>query len=164
MATNTPRWILRKPAGTDLVNVVTDLGDNFDKIDKAPRGEISYGVLAVNQTPITAEVDVNNCTLAAYTTQTGQKLKITFTAMVSSSVAGDVAVVALKEDGVTIREFLMDLRLAGNTYTGMMAHRFLEDAGAAHVYKLTLRRVVGTGNLTAYANNTSILLEDIGAT
>ena len=33
MATNTPNYQLRKPAGSDLVNVVTDIGDNMDDID-----------------------------------------------------------------------------------------------------------------------------------
>lgn len=33
MATFTSRLLLRKPAGGDNVNVVTDLNDNFDKID-----------------------------------------------------------------------------------------------------------------------------------
>lgn len=33
MATNTANFNLRKPAGTDLVNVTTDISDNFEKID-----------------------------------------------------------------------------------------------------------------------------------
>jgi lysophospholipase L1-like esterase len=33
MATNTPNYALRKPAATDLVNVKTDLSDNWDKVD-----------------------------------------------------------------------------------------------------------------------------------
>lgn len=33
MATTTPNLSLRKPAGADNVNVVTDIGDNMDKLD-----------------------------------------------------------------------------------------------------------------------------------
>jgi hypothetical protein len=35
LATNTPNINLRKPEGSDLVNVTTDLAENFDKIDEA---------------------------------------------------------------------------------------------------------------------------------
>jgi hypothetical protein len=35
MATNTPKLGLRKPATTDLVNVLTDLANNFDILDNA---------------------------------------------------------------------------------------------------------------------------------
>jgi hypothetical protein len=35
MATSTTKLALRKPATVDDVNVITDLGDNFDKIDDA---------------------------------------------------------------------------------------------------------------------------------
>ena len=35
MATNTPVYQLRKPAGTDLVNVTSDISDNMDKIEAA---------------------------------------------------------------------------------------------------------------------------------
>lgn len=35
MASTSPKLLLRKPAGTDTVNVVSDLSDNFDKIDLA---------------------------------------------------------------------------------------------------------------------------------
>lgn len=35
MATNTPVFQLRKPAITDLVAVITDIGDNMDKIEAA---------------------------------------------------------------------------------------------------------------------------------
>lgn len=35
MATSTPNLALRKPEGTDLVNVLADVSDNMDKIDAA---------------------------------------------------------------------------------------------------------------------------------
>lgn len=35
MATTTPRLVLRKPATSDIVNVVSDINDNMDKIDAA---------------------------------------------------------------------------------------------------------------------------------
>lgn len=40
MATNTPKLGLRKPEVSDLVDVVADLGDNYDKIDAAVGFEI----------------------------------------------------------------------------------------------------------------------------
>ena len=53
MASNTPFLVLRKPDGVDLVNYLTDLDDNYDKIDA--------GVLAVAKPP--------RCRVSRITTQ-----------------------------------------------------------------------------------------------
>lgn len=37
MSSNTPNLNLLKPAGNDLVNVITQISDNYDKIDAAPK-------------------------------------------------------------------------------------------------------------------------------
>ena len=42
MASNTPNLVLRKPDPSDLVNVLTDLGNNFDKLDAVHNVWTSY--------------------------------------------------------------------------------------------------------------------------
>lgn len=55
MATLTPRLALRKPAGTDLVNVVTDLDNNYDIIDNAARVTTAQTFVARQDITLTAD-------------------------------------------------------------------------------------------------------------
>lgn len=72
MATSTTKWSLRKPAGTDNVNVVTDIADNMQKIDDGAVAlqttidghTTSIGTLTAKDTSLQNELDASQVDIA----------------------------------------------------------------------------------------------------
>lgn len=81
MATTTPRKGLRKPSGTDLVNVTTDISANMDILDRQPLSPVLHKIRAsVNHSlSVIAWTDMDNTldlTFAAGRVQVGDWVEI----------------------------------------------------------------------------------------
>lgn len=165
MATTTPQLVLRKPAGTDLINVTTDISDNMDKIDAASRKVLGYAQAIVNQTGITAEVDLTSLSVAV-TVGTGRRIRIRgHVANLTSTVANDTFALGIKEGATQFTDSIVTIPV-GNQGMFIISEVILTPTSGSHTYKLTGIRANGTGSVTlnlASGRPAFILVEDIGA-
>ena len=168
MATNTPNLVLRKPEGTDLVNVLTDLSDNFDKIDKVGRGEVAYvdtQVVSATLNNVTL-TDVAGMVTASFNVKIGRKYKVTLSILVHSTVAADrIEITTVRDAATTIQDAITGIGVANEIYSLVSIARFVAAADVATTIKIQARRRAGTGVCTIQAAATYpalILVEDIG--
>lgn len=165
MATTTSKAALRKPDGTDLVNVVSDISANMDRIDKFSDGELNFKQVVANQTGITTVVDITGLVTDALTIVANQLIKIEFDFLISSSVGGDTVQVNIQEGATVLKSVSRALSASVGVTESISAFLRLAPTAAAHTYKLTIQRSTGTGSLTLQASATfpgQLLVTDLG--
>lgn len=159
MATLTTRLQLRKPDGVDLVNVLTDLAQNYDKIDNLlPGGEVAYAEKTSPSTATGADVTIVSVTWTAPTG--GRRYLVTAKVYMNSTVATDTVIATIYEGATSLQAGVQD----GGFKTLQFSRRFQFTAGA-HTLDLKFHRNTGTGTFTDNAATTwpsFLLVEDIG--
>lgn len=165
MATTTPRLGLRKPAGTDLINVTTDISDNMDKIDQFNAGgQLGYQSKANFQgfTSGQGETDISGMAVTI-NVPAGRRIKISVTSVMKSPTIGAVGVTYLKEGATYLGAINLPINNANIDFTGSTFIVVTPVAGS-HTYKLTGGITGGAGSIggtSAYPMQ--ILVEDIGS-
>lgn len=162
MATTTPVMGLRKPVGTDNVNVVTDIGDNMDKIDALPQGKIGYAQVSANQTGITASVDLTGLSVTV-TVAAGRRIRITGQVPANNVIASVSNVLYIYEGATLVQQCWMLQSPTPSTEQTMTVCAILTPSAGSHTYKLKLTNTSGTTTMLASASSLAyILVEDIG--
>lgn len=153
MATTTAKLGLRKPDGTDLVNVLTDLDANLDIIEKMSRGELAYSSGTVTSAPFTAATDLFS--VGPVTLIAAQRVLVIAELHVQTTVAGDTVTVDLREGATVLQTVFVDLRNANFPYHVLICKRALLGAGN-WTPKITAARNTGTGNITMVASANTV--------
>lgn len=150
---------------TDTDRFLTYDGATWNLPKNVAGGTLGYAQVTANQgPPITTEVDLTGLAVTV-TVAAGRRIKITGYIGGASSVSDDVLQLAVKEGATQLNRANKGVR-GGNTEHWSVIWSGTPTAGA-HTYKLTLARVVGTGNVNMSAGATEpafILVEDIGGT
>jgi hypothetical protein len=131
-------------------------------LEKLAGGWIGYVEVTANQTGITTEVDMTGVTVSV-TAGPSRRIKVTVSAYISSSVAGDMATIKIKEGGTTLQE--RAVTTSSTNICEVTAIVVLTPSTGAHTYKGTIARSLGTGTLVnnaAATLPTFVLVEDIG--
>lgn len=164
MATTTPQLLLRKPAGSDLVDETADLSDNMDKIDAASQKVLGYSQVIAPQVGIAAvHVDLVGLSVGPVTVGTTRRLKITGSVVAQQQVASALVGLFLYQDGLLVQE-AYDSPGAGTGYVHPLLIAVLTPAAGAHTYKLAMSTQLHTVNSDPTATRPAfILVEDIGA-
>ncbi len=163
MASSTPRFGLRKPAGTDFVSVLTDISENMDKID-AIQDTVGNGVnwSLADLNGITAETQVPDMAITV-TTFAGRRYVLTFSHNMETSDGQTKGLIRIKEGGTTLR--------AGNFHPAkpdetevVHLEALITPTAGVHTYNVTVARVSGTGTISMKAINLGslMILKDVG--
>jgi hypothetical protein len=161
MATNTPRYQLKKPAGTDPF-LTADFQTNYDKIDAAiPKGTLGYAA-SVSSGDITAN-NVNFALLArvdVIVPSGARKVMIVCAANAADATDG-LVVHSLRRDGVEIVLFNTNAKTGANTNNGLAngsspcrVHIDAPTAGA-HRYEWYFRASVAVAGADATVRQTT---------
>jgi hypothetical protein len=144
---------------------VTDLRSSFPAAS-GPGGTLAGGNLQViaDQGTFTALTDLTGLA-ATVMVGAGRRIRITAFASAASTVANDSCGLQIREGATTLQEAQFFLGTTATGVIGQTASVVLQPAMGSHTYKVSMRRVVGTGNITMKANAAMvayILVEDIG--
>lgn len=124
---------------------------------------IGYAQITANQTGITTITDITSLTVT-FTAVAGRRYRISASAFLLSTVAGDVSSLVIADGaGTQLNSSQIDLRITDNI-RGHISHVVVPGAGSK-TYKLRASRVSGSGNITVSAGASYpayILVEDIG--
>lgn len=134
------------------------------QVNDISQGTLGYAQAVANQTTITTVVDVTSCTTTV-TVVAGRRVRITGELIAGSTVGTDIGRMSIKE-GATLLQFCdAPLSIGGGSGNKFIANVILQPSAAAHTYKLTMERTVGTGSITVVAGATFpayIHVEDVG--
>ena len=168
MATLTPRFLLRKPAAGDNVNVTTDIANTMDTIDLAMPRLLSRTTYtgANNQLHGPAEVRVTGLVTPALTLPANRRLRMECKALL---VNNDVSNYRRFLGHVRINngaiDRWVDVTLNGNESRLCSSFVYYEPAAGVHTFDATISENGGT---TAVAINTGVIAQflvwDIGST
>lgn len=125
------------------------------------RGSLGYAERTTDQTGITAETDLTSLTVTA-TVLSGERIRISAEMFIASTVNNDVASLKIKEGATVLSQGAFVVPTGG-----FRCHvsAIITPTAAAHTYKLSLARSVGTGNISMNAGAGYpgyILVEGIG--
>lgn len=152
-------------ASTPQVNQRLQIRDSALRA-RAPRGQLGYAQVVADQSGITAEIDLTSLTTTV-NIAAGRRIRIVGAGKFASTIAGDRFVVSIKEATTYLRDGVYDNESRGNnTVLSFEGSVILTPSAGTHTYKLTARRISGTGSGTLGAASTApayILVEDIGA-
>lgn len=155
------------PVVNHVVSILEQGSDRLvlgPSLDGTTLGTVGYAERTTDQMSITALTDLTGLTYT-FTAQGGRRYRITGTCEVSSSVAGDFALLNVSDgSGTQIKRAMSSAIPSGRTLTVTVIATHAPAAGSV-TYKLRLGRDSGSGSLTmsAQSNNpASILVEDIG--
>lgn len=130
---------------------------------KLAGGWLGYVLIDTPQGAVTSEVDVTSATLTV-TVPAARLLRISFSANVNSDVAGDTALVNIKEGATTLGGGLSAGLLTNAT--GIYAEALVSaPSTGSHTYKATIQRATGTGSMTLGGSATRpmvFVVEDVG--
>lgn len=164
MATLTPKLGLRKPDGTDLVNVLTDINENADDLDKVSKGEITFKAITVGPAAFTAATDL--IVADPFTPLAAQRLLVQFDLLVQSTVANDIVQFTLSDSVAgALKTFFAECTRAGIAYPASGFYRSGGLTAVAHTIKLIAQRISGTGNITIPVSASGpgqLLITDLG--
>jgi hypothetical protein len=130
-----------------------------------PAGLIGYAAVTANQTGITTEADLTGLA-ATVTVSAGRYIRITGSIRYGGTTVDDVATLRIKE-GTTLHQ-TSQMSIGRNTTQAnpyMERSVILTPTAGSHIYKLTLERSVGTGNMQMVASVGApafIAVEDLG--
>jgi hypothetical protein len=131
-----------------------------------PVGMLGYGLASTSPTGITGIINVPGMSVNV-TVPAGRTLKITAKAHVQSTVAGDGAIMWIRNPTANLQAMVWTLRNAGQSETNQVSV-IISPAAGTHTFYTTLERASGTGSLTLEQNGTVypsyILVEDITPT
>jgi hypothetical protein len=129
-----------------------------------PVGVLAFSQTATDQAGITTATDLQAMS-ANVVVPAGRTLRISVQGDVFSSVAGDVYVLYIYEDG-TIVQRVTDKLQAISVSQSLSCAVVRSPSAGSHTYKATLSRASGTGSLTFTSGNLSqyFLVEDITPT
>lgn len=151
-------------AATAITNAnITDTRADAKTNGAAPGGVLGYSQVTANQSGITSETDLTSMTLTI-SPPANRRIKITFSGLVTGSVANDVYLVRIKEGSTTLTYDQNNIH-AASVDQGVDGSIVLIPTAATHTYKLSLQRLTGTGSLTWTAAATRpgwLLIEDLG--
>jgi hypothetical protein len=140
-------------------------GDSISAVNnnKLPGGWLGYAEVTANQTGITTEVDLTSLTVTV-TVGPARRIMVTGSTYLLSTVLSDRMAMAIYEGAGQLQIANV---YASTSTDGYIAERsvILTPSSGAHTYKLTARRVTGTGSVTSQAAATFpawILVQDIG--
>jgi hypothetical protein len=137
-------------------------------INSVPVGQLAYAQnFAHAQTSASATwVDMTNGSVN-FTVPAGRSIRVTGRAHLSSSVANDRAVLAIREGATVLGESYMLLSTA-SFGTDVIVTTVVSPSAGAHTYTLSFARSNGTGTITVYSQPndsfTSLLVEDVTPT
>ena len=143
--------------------LVADLAALQAAVAAAPKGQIGYAEITSSQAGITTETDITGLSVTV-TVGAGRRIRILGYARLTATVATDRFIVDVKE-GATYLGLCGDL-IPGASVPVYHGGPILTPSAGSHTYRLTARRISGTGSGTATAAVTSplyIVVEDLGA-
>lgn len=147
------------------------LGENASVVDRAftrwsqPWGTIGYAEITTSPSTFTTIVDISGLSVT-FTAVANRRYRITAGAILSSSVANDVARIWITNGSNT----QLQAGSTGAMPTATIGHSVLAQviktpSAGSITYKVRAERAIGTGNITLTAGSTVpayILVEDIG--
>jgi hypothetical protein len=126
---------------------------------------LSQGTLVYQQTTASIGCTTSTDLLAVSATLVAsRRLEITVEAYFQSTVAGDTALLEIREGATLLQQSQVYLPVANQAFK-TSCHVILTPSAGSHTYKMTAARNLGTGTVTAYAAAAApnfILVEDIG--
>jgi hypothetical protein len=131
-----------------------------------PGGVLGKASVTATQGTFTAETDITGLAVTV-TVGSGRSIVVTAQMAANSSVANDSVEIRLYEDATQIAaaQFIV-LTSATAQVAKEVACPVRSPTAGVHTYKATMRRVVGTGNITMYADAVGspawIKVEDVG--
>jgi hypothetical protein len=126
---------------------------------------LGYAQVTANQGTFTTEVDLTSLTVTVTVPYAAHRIKVSAFAAFQSSVASDTVAFRIKEGATVLQECGVVLPSTANNNVGVTATVVLVPTAAAHTYKLSALKELGTGNITMGASATApafILVEDLG--
>lgn len=126
-------------------------------------GKLGYAQVTASQGGITADADITSLSVAV-TVGTGRRIRITYVGALATSVSGDQAGAFIKEGATVLQDTNAVYLPSGSAFPAAATVTLTPTAGA-HTYKISARRISGTGVIQHTATATApafILIEDIG--
>lgn len=164
MATNTPILGLRKPSGTDLVNVTSDISDNMDKLDAASNKVLGYAQSFANQLIPNGAITPFTGLTATVTVGTNRYIKLTGQVLLLNTHIGAQTLQGLTQDNGVNSGYFGFTSLVNNYY-GLISGVAIIVAPVAGVHTFRLLGQSDGGPYSAFLGAVGfILVEDIGST
>jgi hypothetical protein len=129
-----------------------------------PLGWLGDAETSTDQGTFTALTDITALAVTV-TVGTNRKIRVSAFVAASSSVANDSVGVQIREGGTSLQEAQFLVGLNTTVEVGQSISVPLTPTAGSHTYKVSMRRVVGTGNITFRAVSfvCYLLVEDIGS-
>lgn len=161
MATSTPQLGLRKPAGSDLISVTTDIADNMDKLDAASNkvlGRVTHGINQVGL--VGGPIDLNGLALPPITIGTNRLIRMSAKVHVVC-LSGPTTVYVLVLEGAVEVGRIGVHSLDVSRATQMSTPVIIVPTAGSHTYKLALKTDGGFVDVDS-SSPSYFMLEDIG--
>jgi len=132
-----------------------------------PGGVLGYAEVTADQGTFTALTDITGLTVTV-TVASGRRIRISAKVACSSSVAGDSADLQILEGATMLENAEAVVQTTAITLVSIAVEVILTPTASIHTYKVSMRRVAGTGNLTmravtgGFSGPAWLLVEDIG--
>lgn len=162
MATTTPVHLLRKPEGTDLVNVLTDIAENAEDLDAI--GGRQYGLARATSEPgaLSAETDIPGFSITYTVPIANRKYRLFSQIAFEQTVATDTFLFRFYRGATALVAVRIGLRVANLAYLQSVVWTDVNPAIGAHTYKATIARETGTGTFKVYMAGSEFSLDDVG--
>lgn len=141
--------------------LVEDITSTPAPANTSPSSTLAYQQVITTVGSVTSEIDYISLTV---TVPAGRRLKFTVRAIATSTVAGDVAALAVKEGTTYIQD--CNVRIgAASVYETLNDSVIITPSAGTHTYLARIRRASGTGTLSYYADGNGqvgfLLIEDV---